>query len=262
MFGICKKLMVFGLMALIIGGFFFGRDVVSYATTGRSAIREAVKGQIPIEFEIKRARMLIEDIMPELQANMKLVAKEEVEIESLEAEVDQMERSLAKEKDRMAGLAKSLKQRKDSYVFAGKAYTKETVEKDLARRFERYRSAEMVFAGKQRLLETRRKALTVAVEKLRSTQNAKAMLDDQVRAIEAQFRVIQAAQKTSDFALDDSKLSQAGRLLKDLKKRLEVSQRVLDNRAEFIGDIEIDAAPRPDIAEQVAEYFDPAKTAK
>lgn len=254
-FGIFKKLVVLCLLALIVGGVFLGRDVVSYATTGRSAIRDAVKDQIPIEFELKRARNLIEDIMPELQANMKLVAKEEVEIESLQEDVAAMDHRLAAEKENMSRLAKALKQSKDSYVFAGKAYTRGDVQKDLSRRFERYRNAEMVLAGKKKLLDTRRHALVAATEKLRTTQNAKAMLEDQVRSIEAQFHVIQAAQATSKFALDDSKLSQAERLLKELKKRLEVSQRVLDNHAEFIEDIPVETETPRDIADQVTRYL-------
>ena len=261
MFGILRKTAVVCLLALIVGGIFFGKDVISYASTGRSAIRDAVKDQIPIEFELKRARDLIEDIMPELQANMKLVAKEEVEIETLEEEATRMARSLAEEKDKMSRLAEALKEDKDSYVFAGKAYTRDSVQKDLARRFERYRSVELVLAGKQRLLSTRRRALVAATQKLRSTQNAKVMLEDQVRAIEAQFRVIQAAQATSTLHLDDSKLSQAGRLLRELKKRLEVSQRVIENRAEFVDDIPVDAESQRDIARQVTEYFSQPKQA-
>ena len=261
-FGMLKKLTVIGIVAMVVGGVFFGREVVSYATTSRHAIQEAVRDQIPIEFEIKRARDLINDIMPELQANMKLVAKEEVEIDALESDIGRMQKSLADEKKRMGALAASLKSGKETYTFGSSTYSRSEVEKDLARRFERYRSSEMVFAGKERLLATRRQALRSAMEKLKSTQNAKALLEDQVRSLEAQFRVIHAAQASSKLHLDDSKLAKAERLLDELKKRLEVSKRVLESEAEFTQDIPVDEAQQGKIADEVLGYFKEAEAAE
>jgi len=261
-FGILKKLIVIGLVAMVAGGIFFGREMVSYATTSRNAIQDAVREQIPIEFELKRAQDLINDIMPELQANMKLVAKEEVEIETLEGDVGRMQESLTDEKKRMATLAASLKSGKDEYAFGGSTYSRSEVEKDLARRFERYRSSEMVLAGKEKLLATRRQALQSAMEKLKCTQNSKALLEDQVRSLEAQFRIIHAAQASSKLHLDDSKLAKAQRLLDELKKRLEVSKRVLNNEAEFIQEIPVDEAQQGQIADEVLGYFKEAKAAE
>ena len=261
-FGMLKKLVVLGLVAMVVGGIFFGGEVVSYASTSRNAIQEAVRDQIPIEFELKRARDLIGDIMPELQANMKLVAKEEVEIETLEGDVGRMQKSLADEKKRMATLAASLKSGKEAHTFGSSTYSRPEIEKDLARRFERYRSSEMVLAGKEKLLATRRQSLQSAMGKLKSTQNAKALLEDQARSLEAQFRVIQAAQASSKLHLDDSKLAKAQRLLDELKKRLEVSRRVLDSEAEFIQDIPVDEAQQGKIADEVLGYFKEAEAAQ
>ena len=255
-FGLLKKGFVLLVVVFVVGAVFFGPDVVSYATTSRRAIRDAIKDQVPIEFELRRVRTLIDAVMPELHANMKLVAKEEVEIDALAAEVARTSEALAAEKRRMATLASALKSGPGPYQFDRVAYTRDQVEKDLARRFERYQSTEVVLAGRAKLLATRRQSLQVAMDKLRKTQGSKAMLEDQVAAIEAQFRVIQAAQSTSELHLDESKLAQAGRVLAEVKKRLEVSQRVLDNQAEFVGDIPVDPEQKAPIADAVIEYFE------
>jgi hypothetical protein len=43
-------------------------------------MRGAVKDAVPIEFQIQRARDSLNDIIPEMQANIRLIAQQEVEI--------------------------------------------------------------------------------------------------------------------------------------------------------------------------------------
>src|SRR5947209_7412927 len=77
-----------GAAVLVLGGaLFLGRDLFSYASTSGKMIRTAVKDSIPVQLEIQRARDLLDDLIPEMHANLRLVAKEEVEVGSLEKEV-------------------------------------------------------------------------------------------------------------------------------------------------------------------------------
>ena len=46
-----KKLVIGSAAAVALGTFVFGRDVVSYISTGFHSVRAAVKSEVPIEFE-------------------------------------------------------------------------------------------------------------------------------------------------------------------------------------------------------------------
>ena len=54
-----KKIVIGGLATALAVGFIFGRDASSYVTTTASKVTNSVKGSVPIQFEIDRARKMI-----------------------------------------------------------------------------------------------------------------------------------------------------------------------------------------------------------
>ena len=83
------KYAVVTLLVVGVGGFLFlGRAFPSYLRTSASAVTGSVKNSVPIEFELRRARDLIKAILPELQAQVRAIAEEEVAISALEAEIE------------------------------------------------------------------------------------------------------------------------------------------------------------------------------
>ncbi|MGD9857081.1 MAG: hypothetical protein AB7U20_19200, partial [Planctomycetaceae bacterium] len=76
------KKAIMGTMAVATAsGFFFGRDAVSYLKTGASSLREAVRYEVPIEFEMERAKKEVADLIPAIHKSLKLVAEQQVEVE-------------------------------------------------------------------------------------------------------------------------------------------------------------------------------------
>jgi hypothetical protein len=71
-----------------------GAGFLSYVRTSARSVQNSVKDSVPVEFEFRRARDLIEAILPELQAQVRMIAQEEVEIAALEAEVDAAKKRL------------------------------------------------------------------------------------------------------------------------------------------------------------------------
>src|SRR2546429_58634 len=100
------KLVKVGLLSVaglsLAGGLLFGREVFSYVSSSARSVRSVVHDAVPIEFQLRRARDLVHDIVPEVQANVRAIAQQEVEIEVLKADIDQSEKSLADEKVRIA----------------------------------------------------------------------------------------------------------------------------------------------------------------
>src|SRR5512146_742797 len=66
------KMGVLGVVGVgLVGGVLFGRDALSYAKSVAKSFRTAVKDTVPIEFELKRASDLLDEIIPEMHANIR-----------------------------------------------------------------------------------------------------------------------------------------------------------------------------------------------
>ncbi len=241
--------------AAVVGGIVFGTDLVSYVSTSTRSVRTAMKDAVPIDFELQRARNLLEDIIPEMQANVRLIAQEEVEVADLGADIQRAQASLAEERARVARLRSTLNTENVSYVLGGVRYTRGQIKDELARRFDHVKEAEVVLAGKQRLLEARQKSLHAAMQMLDRARTQKAALQDQVATLESQYRLVQAASSGSRFELNNTKLAQTQKLLGEIRKRLDVAERVLAHEARFTLPIEVDVVSEKDLVTQVDEFL-------
>ncbi len=103
---------VMGTVGLgLLGGLLFGKDVVSYVRSSAKGVRTVVKDSVPIEFELRRARDLLEDIIPEMQANIRLIAEEEVEVAALKGEIANNREALDDEQSKIRTLRVALRWR-------------------------------------------------------------------------------------------------------------------------------------------------------
>jgi len=244
-------------VALGLGGFFvFGSDVYSYVTSSGRMIQQSVKESVPFEFEIRRVRHLLEDLIPQMHANIKLIAEEEVEVATLERELERERLAVREEREKIQTLRSSLGEQKISYTFSGRRYSRDQVVEELGRRFESFQSAEVLLASKEKLLANRRMALDAARQKLDKMRAARLELASQVENLEGQFRLAQAQAATSQLALDDSTLAQIHKTMADLRKRLEVSQRVLAHEARFIENIPVDDIDEESLLDTIDAHFD------
>ncbi len=86
-----KKVLVIGIGTILAAGLLFGRNAVSYIRTSAGYVTDAVREAVPIEFQIERARGMIQDLVPEVRKNMHVIAKEEVEVQRLDEQIAQTE---------------------------------------------------------------------------------------------------------------------------------------------------------------------------
>ena len=243
----------------IVGGLgilCFGTDVFSYASSSVKSISDAVKESVPVEFEIRRARDMIDQLIPEMQAHLKVVAQEEVEVAHLEKELDRERQAIEGERVGIRTLREHLTTARISYRFSSRTYTRSQVIEELARRFEHFRTAEQMVAAREKLLLNRRVALDAAIKRLEKMRLARVELAAQIESLQAQFRLVQAQAASSEFHLDDSKLAQTQRMLDGLRKRLEVSQRVLAREARFIETIPVETESEESLLEKIDNHLD------
>jgi hypothetical protein len=246
---------VAAVLSLAVGGLVFGTDVFSYIGSSAKQLRTSVKDSVPMEFELQRAKDMLEQIVPELHANVRLIAQEEVEVESLKKDIAQCQVAMGEDEARIQKLSGMLGGSDAVFMISDRQYSRESVKTDLARRFERHKEARDVLQGKDRLLEAREKSLQAAVGLLEKARGQKELLASRIESLEGQYRLVQAAAVGSRVHVDGSKLAQTEKLIGDIKKRLDVAERVLSHEGRFVEPIKIDVVNEKDLLTQVQEYF-------
>jgi hypothetical protein len=250
-----KRSVVVAAGVSLVGGLLFGKDVVSYVRSSAKSVQIAVKDSVPIEFELRRARDLLEEIIPEMHANVRLIAQEEVEVAALKVDIANSVKAMEEEQLRIAKLRDALGKPQAQYCFGGKEYPRSYVKEDLANRFDRFRDSELVLASKRHFLATRENSLHAAMQLLERTRGRKRMLKDKIESLASQHRLVKAAAVGSHIQVDNSKLAQTEKLITQIKKRLDVAERVLAHESQFVQTIPVDAVVEEDLLTQVDEYF-------
>jgi len=253
------KAIKYGVVSLaglaLVGGVVFGTDLFSYVSSSSRAMRTAVKDNVPVEFQLRRARDLVDDLVPEMQANVRVIATQEVEIAGLRRDIEQSRANLQAERARVQKLRESLSSENGDYTFSGIHYSREQVKDDLAHRFDFLKEAEVVQAGKERLLQNRERSLAAAMQTLDHMKSQKSLLEGQIASLEAQNQLIQSAAVGSNVAVDNTKLAQTERLISDVKKQLDIAERVLAHETRFVQPIQVDSVNEKDLLSQVDEHF-------
>ena len=249
------KIVLVVVGVFMIGGLLFGKDVVSYVSSSIKSVRASVKDSVPMEFELSRAKDLLDQIIPEMHANIRLISQEEVEIAALKTDISKSQVAMDEEKAKITKLSDALKIQKASYTFGDKEYSRSFVKDDLSNRFERFKESEDVLAGKQRLLQTRQKSLESAMSMLDQTRSRKSLLENKIESLTSQYRLVKAASIGTDIQVDNSKLAQTEKLIAQIQNRLDVAERVLAHESQFIQEIPVDAVPEEDLITQVDDYF-------
>lgn len=260
-----KKLVVGSAVAVALGTFVFGRDVVSYVYTGFNSVRAAVKSEVPIEFEIQRARTMVDQLVPDIRQCMHVIAEQQVDIEHLNQALVKKEAELGKQRDTVLTLRADLGSGKSIFVYAGRNYQANDVKRDLATRFERFKAAEEILTADKKILSAREQTLQANREKLDGMLQAKKELEVKLEQLTARLQTLRAAETVSTLAIDDSNLSHARTLIGELNKQLDIKEKILDAEGKFSGLIPIETTSTPavpdDIGQQVDAYFHPEQPA-
>jgi len=255
MFKKIRKAMFWVVSLLVVGTFFFGKDLASYLKTSGKWARTAVKDSVPIEFELRRAKDLLEEIIPEMHANIGLIAKEEVEVAALKNEISEAEKSVDDQWSRIVQLREYLKTDDKVFNFRDKQYSRQQVKDDLSWRFDRFKESELVLASKKKLLASKETALQSSMDLLERTRGRKSLLASKIENLEAQHKLLQAQAVESGIQVDSSKLAKTENLIEDVKKRLTVAERVLAHENLFIEKIPMEEISEQELTGQIDKYF-------
>lgn len=230
-----KKILI-GVGLLLLGSWLWVKtDMGSYATTLFKEGKSYVKDQVPIEFEIKRARDMIrnlDDVDDKIVSHM---AKEMVAIKHLEREIKEGEVALAEAREEIRIRNEQLKNGTFT-VARSSGFTREQFALDLERRFKRYRAMEATLENKRALLAQHQERLAHAREQREALKAQKFDLESRLQTLETQVALLKAAEARHRYALNDSQLDDLNRvkeLVDQLEKRIDTNLTELELREEI-----------------------------
>ena len=253
--GIFRKVLFTGIGLFAASWFFFGKNAASYIGTAVGKIKETAKDSVPVEFEIERARQMVKDLAPEIQKNMQVIAKEEVEVERLEKQIQESEGRLNKDRTELMRLKNDLSSGKEQYTYGNRTFTATQVKCDLGNRFERYKTTDATLASLKGVLKARQDSLDAGKQKLEGMLAAKRRLDVEVENLDARLKAVEVAQTTNEHSFDDSQLGRVKELITDLRCRLDVSAKLVNAQSQVKDQIPLDTPDPANVVDQVTEYF-------
>jgi hypothetical protein len=241
--------------AAAIGGLVFGSDLSSYVRSSCTSMTSVVRDNIPIDFQLRRARDLLEASGPEMRKNVRLMAEQEVDIASLKTDIIAASQNLDDEKAGLQKLRDSLAHEQNAYTYGDISYTRPQVTAELARRFQSYKAAESALDQKRQLLENRKNSLAAAMVAMETARSQQVTLQSQIEALESRYRLAQATSVGSDVQIDNSRLAQAQKVVTDVGHQLDVSERMLASEARFTHGIDLNVVDEKGLLSDVDAHL-------
>ena len=237
---------------------FFGRDVASYITTAADQASEAIHDRVPFDFELDRARAMIDGLEPKIGRTLRTVAREEVEITQLNEQVSNLQAKLDREKRLLTDLRQQLRSDTTTIPVGLESVTPNDAKRIAEAKFEHYKTTESTLRSLQSTVNLRNEALSTARRNLDTLIQTKQQLTAEVAKLEARKRLMDAT-KTEYVHKEDSHLAKTRELMQRLETRMQIEERVVDTEQEFFDAPKLavgDTYDSRDIARRIDDYFE------
>ncbi len=244
---------IVGIVAVfVIGGLILGKEVFSYARTGLSTARKNLRAEVPVEFEISRARQEVERLLPQVRKSLHVVAEEQVEVAQLQSSIAKKEKQLVTQEQAILSMTRDLRGKDSKFTYAGHRYTRPDVEKDLAERFNRFKIAEETVKRERQVLAAKESALAASRKTLEGMLSQRKTLEAELERLDARLRTVQARKEINGLQVDHSQLSRVKTLIAQIEKRLDVEDAVLAAEGDLNGLIPVEQEDKEEDAEDIA----------
>jgi len=253
-----KKIFTGAATLIVAGGLILGADALSYLQTVGSNVRQAVKKEISVEFELDRIRNEVSNLMPEIHRHLKTVAEQSVDVKDLRRVLEERESDLSKQKDAILTLRQDLQTDRQSFVYRTVSWSRSEVEADLAHRFESYCTAEECVKRDRQILTAQKDTLHANQRKLDTMLIRKKDLVVKVAQLEARLKQVQAAETVSSMEVDDTQLARVEKLIREMNRTLDVRESVMEAEGQIQGRIPVEDAMAPakgDVLGEIDSHF-------
>ena len=189
----CVKFGAGGLFVFFLGAFFlFGTELTSMLQTSARSIQRSARESVPVEFELQRAKEKVNEILPDLQSQVRMIAEEEVAVAALTKEVQQDEKRLLAEEAKLADLRDEMRTTQVSFKINSRNLDRQQLAEHLKSRFDHFKQGQNSLHSKQRLLDKRKDGLNAALTMLDQMRTRQSELKLKVESLAAQHRLDQS----------------------------------------------------------------------
>ncbi|MGL4512847.1 MAG: hypothetical protein ACRCT8_07125 [Lacipirellulaceae bacterium] len=250
-----KKLVLSTLGVGAVAGVTLGSDAFSYLSTAYDKATASVREAVPMDFQIDRARKMVQDLAPEVRSAMEVIAREEIEVERLGEQITAAQGRAEAGKRDILRLQSDLETGAPRFTYAGHHYSRAEVTEDLSRRFVRHKVGDETLAHLEEMHKARQGNLDAARQKLAAMVSAQKNLETELVNLEAKRSLVAVAQASTDVQLDDSQLAKTKKLLADIRSQLDVASKLAHADVTVPGEIVLDGPESKELSAQVADYF-------
>jgi len=223
-------LLAAGLLALVVLTKTTG--VSSYVGTLWSQTKMAAKQQVPTKFEIDRIRHDIASLDQDLDNMIRPIAEHKVAVDRLRKQVAEDDVKLSEQRTVLLDAIAAVKAAKknDKLVYAGKAYSVDSVQMRIKLDSEAFKKFEANLKAARTLLEAKEKTLAAAQEQLQTFVSKKREFELQLAQLEAENEVNQVAAVGTEIKIDNTRLATIAQSLGELKDRIDVQKTALETK--------------------------------
>lgn len=251
----CKKLIVTGLVAGVAAILVFRGEAISYVKTSAGWIKDSVKQNVPIEFQIERAEDMVGDVDGEIRRAKEGVATSVVQLRRLEKKVASLQESQDKSKTDLMRLKADVSSGQQFVSYGGRNFTIEQVKVDLTHRFARHKKNDEALASLKETVSLRQRAVDGAKQKVAALEAEREELLANIGLLKARVEEVGALKAASEFNFDDTRIGRVRDLVDELQARLDVDEELAMAHGGSFGEIPLDELAPETIADEVTAYF-------
>lgn len=221
-----KKLLVVGGILLVAGwafGSHAGREAISYIKTGWHEMSKSVKKAVPIDFEIKRAEQMLNNLdkaddrlISAMASQIQALRKMDNEVETMQANLDRMKSELSYKNEELKTMltssAKSLEQQSKAIM--------------LEKAFRSFKIAETALKTKLESRDRTQEQLNTIKEQREQLKAQRVDLQNRIAALKTNLEYLALAQAKTKNANCDDQLTELGdlkRLVDQLEERINTN---------------------------------------
>ena len=214
-------------------GIFGATPTLSYISTGWTALREKVTRQIPINFEIERAKDLLASTADEVKTNIELIAKSEKELSRLDERIVSLSESAAARDG-------ELRELKEAGGTKGQLVVK----------FASLKRQNRELVNLNQIKEAKAKNLEALKLKLDDIISTREQLAIEIQNLETRYTLVQTNSELN-VELDDSSLNDLRQLVDNLDARIAAEEQTT-----IIAEIDVETDDVQEVsAEEVEAYL-------
>ncbi len=262
-----KKLLILSGLLVVVGWAFgsnAGREIVSYVKTGWKEVRQATQKVVPLDFEIKRAEDLLNNLDRADDRLIVTLAGQMQSVRSVERDVETMTANLDLKKAELQARADELKNVKVDST-PNKMRDRDLSAINLERDFKAYRTAETALKNKSSMLEQMQARIKSMQEQREALKGQRADLANRVAKLKNDLDYLKVAQLKARHAGEDfqvPEIAQLRELIDSLEGRIETSliehQLREDVKTEKTSKVTV---PNTNITAEIDTYFNTGKVA-